>query len=73
MTVCCCIESDRNRLNELSLLGFSPNVTMRDLGLGEGAGIEGERVEMEGGRGGGMDSILSSEKPGVPDGDRDGQ
>lgn len=73
MTVCCCIESDRNRLNELSLLGFSPNVTISDLGLGEGAGIEGERVEIEGGRGGGIDSILSSEKPGVPDGDRDGQ
>lgn len=48
-------------------------MTISDLGLGEGAGIEGERVEMEGGRGGGIDSILSSEKPGVPDGDKDGQ
>jgi hypothetical protein len=41
-------------------------------GLGEG--MEGERaVEMEGPRGGGMDSILSSEKPGVPEGEADGQ
>ena len=36
--------------------------------------MEGERaVEMEEPRGGGMDSILSSEKPGVPEGEADGQ
>lgn len=41
-------------------------------GLGEGT--EGERdAEMEEPRGGGMDSILSSEKPGVPEGEADGQ
>ena len=31
------------------------------------------RVEIEGARGGGIDSIRSSEKPGVPDGDKEGQ